>query len=299
MIDVIELFCAVDDFCNELQEKILAKLLPEQAYQRRRTPQLCDSEIMAITIAFQTSGYRTFKQFYMAMQIGMKHLFPKMPSYNRFIELMPRILLQMLMFLYTQTGNLTGVSFIDSTPLRVCKIKRSKRNKVFKGLATYGKSTVGWFYGFKLHIVINDVGELLAFKVTTANVDDRAPVDDLTKHIIGKCMADKGYLSKKLFEKLFERGLQLVTTIKANMKNKLMPMIDKILLRKRSLIETVKDQLKNVCHAEHTRHRSQLNFMVNIISSLIAYARQPKKPRMNFDYSQVMDLKLKNKVLAL
>ena len=265
MIDVIELFCAVDDFCNEIQEKILAKLLPEQAYQRRRTPQLCDSEIMAITIAFQTSGYRTFKQFYMAMQIGMKHLFPKMPSYNRFIELMPRILLQMLMFPYTHTGNLTGVSFIDSTSLRVCKIKRSKRNKVFKGLATYGKSTVGWFYGFKLHIVINDVGELLAFKVTTANVDDRAPVDDLTKHIIGKCMADKGYLSKKLFEKLFERGLQLVTTIKANMKNKLMPMIDKILLRKRSLIETVNDQLKNVCHAEHTRHRSSL------ISWLISY----------------------------
>lgn len=212
-----------------------------------------------------------------------------MPSYNRFVELMPRILVHLLMFLYTHKGQVTGISFIDSTPIRVCNIKRSKRNKVFKNLASYGKSTVGWFFGFKLHVVINDIGELLGFKVTKANTDDRIPVDDLTKEIVGKCIGDKGYISQKLFEKLFKRGLHLVTSIKSNMKNKLMPMIDKILLRKRSLIETVNDQFKNVCHLEHTRHRSVCNFMVNIVAALISYARQEKKPKMNFDYSQVLN----------
>ena len=124
---------------------------------------------------------------------------------------------------------------------------------------------------------------LLAFKVTSGNTDDRAPVKDLTKDIIGKCFGDKGYISKKLFESLFENGLQLVTSVKSNMKNKLMPMIDKILLRKRSLIETVNDQLKNVCQVEHTRHRSVLNFMVNMVAALVAYARQERKPCLNFD----------------
>ena len=141
---------------------------------------------------------------------------------------------------------------------------------------------MGWFFGFKLHIVINEVGELLAFKVTSGNTDDRTPVKDLTKDIIGKCFGDKGYISKKLFESLFENGLQLITSVKSNMKNKLMPMMDKFLLRKRSLIGTVNDQLKNICQVEHTRHRSLLNFMVNMVAALIAYARQERKPCINF-----------------
>lgn len=293
MIDaVIDLFCAVDDFCIELQEKVFSTLLPDAAAsQRRHSPRLCESEIMAIVIAFQRSGYRTFKQYYLAIQVAWKALFPGIPSYNRFIELMPRTLLHLVFFLYSHKGKMTGISFLDSTPIRVCNIKRAKRNKVFKNVAAFGKSTIGWFYGFKLHIIINEVGELLAFRVTTANTDDRVPVADLTKDILGKCMADKGYISQALFEKLFQRGLQLVTSIKSNMKNKMMPMIDKILLRKRSLIETVNDQLKNVCHAEHSRHRSVLNFMVNIVAALISYARQEKKPKMNFDISEIFGMK--------
>lgn len=287
---VTDLFCAVDDFCIEFKNRVLAKLLPDTATSKyRHRPHLCESEIMTIIISFQRSGYRTFKQYYLAIQASWKNLFPGIPSYNRFIELMPRTLLHLIFFLYSHKGEMTGISFLDSTPIRVCHIKRAKRNKVFENIATFGKSTIGWFYGFKLHIIINEVGELLAFRVTTANTDDRKPVDDLTKDILGKCMADKGYISQALFEKLFQRGLQLVTSIKKNMKNKMMPMIDKILLRKRSLIETVNDQLKNVCHAEHSRHRSVLNFMVNMVAALISYARQEKKPKMNFDFSEVFE----------
>lgn len=282
--DVIKLFCAVDDFCNELQEKIVSKTIENQEdkKQRYRIPQLCESEIMTIVISFQTSGFRTFKQFYLAIQIIWKKFFPKMPSYNRFVELMPRVLVQLTLFLFANKGRVTGISFIDSTVIKVCNVKRAKRNKVFSDLAAHGKSTMGWYFGFKLHIVINEFGELLAFKVTSGNTDDRAPVKDLTKDIIGKCFGDKGYISKKLFKSLFESGLQLITSVKSNMKNKLMPMIDKILLRKRALIETVNDQLKNVCQVEHTRHRSVLNFMVNMLAALVAYARQERKPCLNF-----------------
>ena len=296
--DVIKLFCAVDDFCIELQEKIVSKTIEnqEEKKQRYRIPQLCESEIMAIVISFQTSGYRTFKQYYLAVQITWKKLFPKMPSYNRFVELMPRILVQLTLFLFAHKGKVTGISFIDSTVIKVCNVKRAKRNKVFKNVAAHGKSTMGWFFGFKLHIVINEIGELLAFKVTSGNTDDRAPVKDLTKDIIGKCFGDKGYISKKLFESLFESGLQLITSVKSNMKNKLMPMIDKILLRKRSLIETVNDQLKNVCQVEHTRHRSVLNFMVNMVAVLVAYARQERKPCLNFD---TLDLKNEGKGVSM
>lgn len=285
MVDAVtDLFCAVDDFCKALDNQILTKLIPEKrAVQKRRTPGLCESEIMTITIFFQDSGYRNFKQYYLAVKVGWKRLFPAMPSYNRFIELMPRTLLHLLLYLQIHKGKVTGISFIDSTTIKVCNIKRAKRNKVFKGLATFGKSTIGWFFGFKLHLVINDVGELLGFKLTPGNVDDRVPVSDITKDILGKCVGDKGYISQALFEKLLQRGLHLVTSIRSNMKNKIMPMMDKIMLRKRSLIETVNDQLKNICHAEHSRHRSVFNFMVNMVSALIAYARKEKKPKMNFN----------------
>ena len=139
---------------------------------------------------------------------------------------------------------------------------------------------MGWFYGFKLHLVINEQGELLAVQLTPGNVDDRAPVSKLTKGILGKLFGDKGYISSKLFAELWNRGLQLVTHICRNMHNKLMPLMDKILLRKRSLIETVNDQLKNIAQIEHTRHRSVTNFLVNLVSGLISYTFQPKKPSL-------------------
>ena len=190
--------------------------------------------------------------------------------------------------LYLKTcclGECTGISFIDSTPIRACKNKRISNNKVFKDIATIGKSTMGWFYGFKLHIIINDKGELLDFVITQANVDDRTPLkqDNFLKKIFGSLYADKGYISKELTSILFDQGLHLVTSIKNNMKNMLMTMRDKILLRKRSVIETINDQLKNIAQAEHSRHRSFGNFITNLVASLIAYSFQEKKPAIKFE----------------
>ena len=193
------------------------------------------------------------------------------------MELIPAALYPLCLYLRSRLGQNTGISFIDSTPLPVCHNRRIGRHKVFAGLAARGKTSMGWFYGFKLHLIVNDQGELLTFYLTTGNVDDRKPVP----HMWGKLFGDKGYISQALFKELFDRGLQLVTGIRKNMKNHLMPMMDKVLLRKRAIIETVNDQLKNISQIAHTRHRSLNNCLVNVVAGLIAYTFQPKKPSLN------------------
>lgn len=182
-------------------------------------------------------------------------------------------------------GKCTGVSFIDSTPIRVCHIKREFQHKTFKGLATKGQCSIGWFFGFKLHIVINDKGEILDFLFTQGNVDDREPLKNKNFHdkIFGKLFGDKGYISQTLFDELFIDGIHLITKIRKNMKNSLMLLQDKVLLRKRALIETVNDELKNICQIEHTRHRSLENFLSNLLSGLIAYSFLDKKPKLNLE----------------
>ena len=181
---------------------------------------------------------------------------------------------------------------INSLPLRSCHIKREKQHKVFKGIAQKGQCSLGWFYGFKLHIIINDRGEILDFIITPGNVNDRKPLNDMDLHkrIFGKLYGDKGYISKDLFEKLFVDGVHLITKIKKNMKNSLMLLQDKIALRKRALIETVNDELKNICQIEHTRHRSFENFTTNLLSGLIAYSFFDKKPSINLQ-EDIIDMK--------
>lgn len=143
---------------------------------------------------------------------------------------------------------------------------------------------MGWFYGFKLHLICNEKGELLNFCLTKANVDDRNPnvFNVLTNDIFGKLFADKGYISQKLFECLFNDGIHLVTGIKNNMKNRLMNIKDRILLRKRSVIETINDELKNICQIEHSRHRGTVNFLMNLLAALAAYSFFDKKPAIKF-----------------
>src|SRR6185436_7662190 len=155
---------------------------------------------------------------------------------------------------------------VDSLPIAVCHNRRIHSNKVFKHYAQRGKTSVGFFYGFKLHLIVNDIGQIIAFRFTTGNLNDKAPLPRLTKNLFGKLIGDKGYISKKLFESLFNNGLQLITKINKKMLNKLMPLMDKILLRKRAIIESVNDQLKNISQIEHSRHRSIINFFVNLIA---------------------------------
>ena len=280
-MDLTELFCDVDDFVKRYQQES-SKRIEYKFKKYNRKPKLSESEVMTICILFHQSGYRNFKAFYLEYVIKqLVSFFPNLVSYNRFVELKASTMTTLAAYLTSKFDKPTGISYIDSTPIQVCKPKRMSRNKTFRGIGKKGKSTIGWFFGFKLHLIISERGGLLSVKVTTANTDDRAPVPDMVKNIFGKLFGDKGYLSKKLSAELLEKGVYLITGIKKNMKNQLLTLKDKILLRKRSIIETVNDQLKNISQIEHSRHRSVHNFIVNLLCGLIAYTLQPKKPRIS------------------
>jgi transposase len=282
-MDIVTIFCDIDDFCRRLlATKPL--LLPVRSGQPQRPPSssLAVSEVMTILVWFHASHYRTFKPFYLAYVLaGKRAEFPGLPSDTRFVELIPLTLLPLCAYVQTRQGQTTGIQFIDSLPIRVCHHRRIGSHKVFAGLAQRGKGSMGWFYGFKLHVVINEQGELLAFSLTPGHRDDRRPVKKLVRQLWGKLFGDRGYISQELFEQLWADGLQLITKLKRNRKNKLMPLFDKLLLRQRALIECVNDQWKNISQIEHTRHRSPVNGIINMIAAVVAYTFQPKKPALD------------------
>lgn len=282
--NLLELFCDIDDFVQQHHERWNQKLLESTTKKRIRATSLSMSEIMTIIIFFHQSNFRTFKHYYLHLDAFYRNEFPALVSYSRFVQIMPRVTLPLCAYSYSLKGKVSGISFIDSTPIQVCSPKRSSRNKVFKGIAKKGRSTIGWFFGFKLHLAINDSGELLAFCLTPANTDDRKPVPSLAKNLWGKLFGDKGYISGTLRNELLLKNIELITGIRKNMKNKLVLLQNMILLRKRSIIETINDQLKNISQIEHSRHRSVTNFMINLVGGLIAYSRQPKKPSISHHF---------------
>lgn len=280
---VTELFCMADDFCkffDAMMKKYTLKSDNKRAYHRDST--MSKSEIMLIMILFHDSGYRCLKHFYVEKVCKhLRHLFPKVVSYNRFVELEKQVAVPLALFIKkVLLGKCTGISFVDSTPLRVCRNQRIHIHKVFKGIAQRGKCSMGWFFGFKLHLICNEKGEVLNFIITPGDVDDRKPLEykAFVEFIYGKLVGDKGYIGKNLFQRLFVDGIQLITKLKSNMKGALMSVSDKLLLRKRAIIETVNDELKNIAQVEHSRHRSFENFIVNMLGAIAAYCVFPKKP---------------------
>lgn len=265
---------------DAMMKKYTLKSDNKRAYHRDST--MSKSEIMLIMILFHDSGYRCLKHFYVEKVCKhLRHLFPKVVSYNRFVELEKQVAVPLTLFIKkVLLGKCTGISFVDSTPLRVCRNQRIHIHKVFKGIAQRGKCSMGWFFGFKLHLICNEKGEVLNFIITPGDVDDRKPLEykAFVEFIYGKLVGDKGYIGKNLFQRLFVDGIQLITKLKSNMKGALMSVSDKLLLRKRAIIETVNDELKNIAQVEHSRHRSFENFIVNMLGAIAAYCVFPKKP---------------------
>ena len=278
--DITELFCNVDDFCREV-DKIEKSTRIGSNRRPTRTSQLERSEIITIILLYHISPCKNFKFFFKSYLQLYRSDFPKLVSYNRFIELMPRSFSYFLLLLTSLLNKEDNIHFIDATSLPVCHNKRISRHKVFKGLARRGKTTMGWFFGFKLHLVINRRGQLAGVQITPGNTDGRAPVRRIVKNLKGLLFADRGYIGEDLFKDLFSKGIKLVAGIKKNMKNKLMDVNEKIMLRKRSISETVNDYLKNKMNISHTRHRSPANAFVHIISTLVAYSLNPRKPSIS------------------
>jgi hypothetical protein len=284
-MELVALFYLIDEFCKSFEPVWRAEQKASGERQRARSWRLSLSEILTIVIHFHQSNHRNFKHYYLDyVCTQLRGDFPRLLSYNRFVEIMSETTIPMVKLLVSLLSAPTIANYIDSTKLVVCHNRRIRRNKVFKGLAARGKSSMGWFYGFKLHLIVNEKGELVSFFVTPGNTPDNniAAVTRLARAMTGKLFGDRGYISKDLFAALWGKGIQLVTGIKRNMKNKLLPLMDKIMLRGRSIIETINDQLKNQEQIEHTRHRSPINFGVNLFSGLIAYQLQPKKPSLHF-----------------
>lgn len=279
---LIEIFFNCDDFCKTLDHYLISQ--NQSPVLRTRVPQLSPSEIMTILTYYHLSGYKCFQYYYERLVAGfMPTFFPKLVSYNRFTELIEKILPHM--YLFAQFGALSaqrsGLYIIDSKKLPVCHNLRIASNRVFKDVAARGKSSTGWFYGLKIHLVINHLGDIVHFQLTAGNVADNNinVLNKLLDKLKGICLGDKGYLTK-FFEQFYEKGIKIVTKIRSNMKNKLMPLQDRLLLNKRNIIESVNDILMTVCDIEHTRHRSPYNAMAHIVASLVAYSFLDNKPSL-------------------
>lgn len=277
---LLVIFCEIDDFCKEFDTYTKHKLLAGKT-QGKRGPacSLSLSEIMTILVMFQLSRFRDFKNYYNGfLRTYGKPYFPHLPSDARFIAIMNRAVFPMIVFTQLKNGQHTGIYYIDSSCLPVCHLKRSKRHKTFDRIAQFGRTSVGWFFGLKLHLVINDRGELMAFKITKGNRCDSKAAFSLLKSLEGLAFGDKGYISKKLFDELFSKGLKLITRKRKNMKQTLaISRYEKQLLNQRGIIETVIGHLKHHFQVWHTRHRSALNAMTHLVCALAAYAIEPLK----------------------
>lgn len=287
---IITLFCKVDDFFLAYEKWQATHCLPETTplETRGRPRQLHPSEVMTLLIAFHQSKYRTFKHFY------EKHVcvylcaeFPHLVSYSRFVQLKQEVLTLLTLYLHAHLGECSGISFVDSTRLRVCDNKRISSHRVFAEHAGRSKTSMGWFYGFKLHLIINEKGDLLGFEVTPGNTDDRQPLWEVaSERLFGNLYGDKGYISKDLREFLNAQGIHLFYKVRKNMKPLALSVSDEVLLKKRVIIESVIKELKTQTQVEHSRHRSLANFRVNVVSALIAYQLLEKKPSVNLSELQ-------------
>jgi hypothetical protein len=281
LIDYDTLFCFVDDFCVGFESWYKDQLLKDGSIKRKRSGHLKLSEILTIVLAYPQSGMSCFKYFYHDISQNDRTLFPNLVHYARFVKLIKKAFAPLLCFLKSLEGEITEYLFIDSTPMPVCHNLRERTHKVFKGLAAKGKTSTGWFFGLKLHMIFNTKGELIRLVITPGNVNDREPVRNMVKGLMAKLIGDKGYLSKALFEDLFKNGVTLITKIKKNMKNCLMDMTDKMMLLKRSFIETIFSSMKSLNTLIHHRHRSPINALVHLIAGVINYQIREDKPSLH------------------
>lgn len=279
-IDYEELFCYTDDFCKAFEPWYNQQLLDSLEKSRKRKGKMSLSEVVTILLGFHRSGMSCFKYYYENLQRNHRSEFPQTVHYARFVKLIKKAFRVLLALLKSLLGKPTEYMFVDGTPLSVCHSKRRTNHRVFKGLARASKTSIGWFFGFKLHIILNTKGEIVRLRITPGNGSERKALLDMSHGLEGKLFGDKGYISKKLFETLFNQKIILFTKLKKGMKQRLLSLQDKVMLMKRSFIETVFSSIKSLGTFEHHRHRSPLNALCHWISGLISYQLRDDKPSL-------------------
>ena len=278
-----QIYVEVDDLL-QAYENFRAQKVSENLSCSTREPDLSPSEIVTILVAYHASGYKCFEYYYRECILkACLHCFPKAPTYKCFDSYIGRSLPLVLLVLMCKCAQSlrSGYYFIDSKKLVVCHLKREHSHKVFKGFARKGKSSTGWFYGLKQHLVINHLEEIVSFSLTPGSTADNnfRVLTSLLAGLKGKCCGDKGYLTT-LFEQFYTEGLQLLVKAKENMK--VLPAFhsDIQLLDHRSVIESVNDILITICDIEHSRHRNAFHGLASILSALTCYQYLPHKPHI-------------------
>ena len=269
---------SISKFYNQNKSELQKHLLSSQKPCKQSKYDIC--VIATILVAYQFSGYKNFKLFYVKNYQKLKRALNKVPSYSWFLRLQKSCLFLMLAYLQSQKGQKTGIYFIDSTPIKVCNNRRIHNHKVMNGIATRGHHSMGWFYGFKLHLVINHQGEIMDVYFSKANKDDRIGLDKMTKDLKGKLFGDKGYISEKHKKMLKKQNLKLITKVRKNMKPQKLTKLEKALLYKRGIVETVIEQLKRTFAIENQRVRSFYGLCALIASAIIAYNLKSSKPKL-------------------
>jgi len=280
---LVETFCAVDDFCQAFLPQWAAYLIRNGTAPRGPKPGLSVSAIMTILLMLHGSRFKYLKNFYNGV-IGevLRRYFPEMPCYERFVVLQQSVVIPLLFFLCSRLGHRTGIYYIDSTALAVCHNRRIGRHKTFAGLAARGKTSMGWFFGFKLHLVFNHLNEIVAVKLTPGNVHDGATVEQLTRNLTGKLFGDKGYLGQQRAATLLKRGLVLMTKVRKNMKSLPLTLTDKLLLNARNMAETIIGHIKAFSSLNLPKHRAPINAFLHLLVALTAYQLNPIKPQASF-----------------
>lgn len=282
---LVEIFVSVDDFLIEFAPALQKHLIGEDKWAKRS---MNKSEVISILIFFHLSGFRNFKAYYQVAVKGyFRSYFRTLYPYEHFVSLQSSLSLELYAYLnICCLSTCDKANYIDSTTLKVCHIKREKQHKVFKNIAQKGKNSMGFFFGFKLHLICNQKGEIVRILLTSGNKADNNEwiLKELLEGLKGDIYGDKGYISK-LKPYFQEKNIQLISKVRKNMKQEKLSREKEYYLYKRGLIETVIDKLKNECQIEHTRHRSPKNFIVNLWSGLIAYKFLDKKPGIH-EYQQ-------------
>lgn len=284
MLDrLVEVFCEVDDFCKAFEEQWKAYLISNGSAPRGPEPGLSASETITLLRVLHSSRFKYLKNFYNGvMGDVLRRYFPDMPCYERFVAIQKSVFMPLMFFLFSRMGQKTGIYYIDSTALPVCNNRRIRRPKTFAGLAERGKTAMGWFFGFKLHLVFNELNEIVALRLTSGNVSDIKPVPSLTTSLVGKLFGDKGYIGKELAEELLRRGLALFTRVRQNMKSLPLSITDKMLLNARNMAETIIGHIKAFSSLNLPKHRSPINAFLHILAALTAYQLDPIKPDTSF-----------------
>ena len=276
-----EVFCEVDDFCQAFETQWQSYLLGSGAPPRGPQPGLSVSEIITLLLVLHSSGFKYLKHFYQGFALPvLRQWFPGMPCYEQFVTLQQRAFVPLMFFLLSRMGKKTGIYYIDSTALPVCDNHRIHRHKTFAGLAERGKTSMGWFFGFKLHLVFNHLNQIVACKLTPGQVHDTQPVPQLTKNLLGKLFGDKGYIGKPLAQELLRRGLTFFTRVRKNMKALPLAMADKLLLNARNMAETIIGRIKQFSSLNLPKHRLPLNAFLHLLAAITAYQINPIMPKL-------------------